>query len=192
MAEMNKFTQSALGLATGIVFGALLQRGGLADSRTIVGQLTGDDNRVAKTMGTAIAVGALGHRLLRLRGLTTVDPKPMNPVGLVGGAVLFGAGMAVSGYCPGTAAAAAGSGRREGVWAMAGMFAAAAVFVATYPRLKKVLEVGTLGRVHLLGGDPARPAPPPLDAVVRPRAARDTGLQAEPLQPQLNAGARGR
>ena len=76
----------------------------------------------------------------------------MNPVGLVGGAVLFGAGMALSGYCPGTAAAAAGSGRREGVWAMAGMLAAAAVFVATYPRLKKALEAGSLGRVTLAGG----------------------------------------
>jgi uncharacterized membrane protein YedE/YeeE len=95
----------------------------------------------------------------------------MNPVGLVGGAVLFGAGMALSGYCPGTAAAAAGSGRREGVWAMAGMLAAATVFVATYPRLKKALEAGTLGRVTVAGGTPARAATRPLDIVVRPRAA---------------------
>lgn len=180
MAEMNKLTQNLLGLATGILFGALLQRGGLADSRTIVGQLTGDDSRVAKTMGTAVAVGALGHWILRRRGLATAEPKPMNPVGLVGGAVLFGAGMALSGYCPGTAAAAAGSGRREGVWAMAGMLAAAAVFVATYPRLKKTLEVGALGRVSLLGGTPACHAPPPLDVAVRPRAAPDADCPRPP------------
>jgi len=172
MAELSKFTQNALGLATGIIFGALLQRGRLADSRTIVGQLTGDNNRVAKTMGTAVAVGALGHRLLRRRGLATTEPKPMNPVGLVGGAVLFGAGMALSGYCPGTAAAAAGSGRREGVWAMAGMLAAAVGFVATYPRLKKALEVGTLGRVNLLGGSSPVRAAPPLNVVVRPGAGQ--------------------
>jgi len=174
MAQMSKFTQNALGLATGVIFGALLQRGGLADSRTIVGQLTGDDSRVAKTMGTAVAVGALGHWLLRRRGLATAEPKPMNPVGLVGGAVMFGAGMALSGYCPGTAAAAAGSGRREGAWAMAGMLAAAAVFVATYPRLKKAVEAGSLGRVNLLGAIPVRPAPPPLDVAVRPRADAGT------------------
>lgn len=176
MTEMNQFTQNALGLATGIIFGALLQRGGLADSRTIVGQLTGDDSRVAKTMGTAVAVGAFGYRLLRRRGLATADPKPMNPVGLVGGAVLFGVGMALSGYCPGTAATAAGSGRREGIWAMAGMLAAAAAFVATYPRLKKVLEAGTLGRVNWVGGTSAFQARRPLDLVVRPRAVADTGL----------------
>ena len=169
MGQMSESTRNALGLATGIVFGALLQRGGLADSRTIVGQLTGDDARVAKTMGTAVAVGALGHRWLKRNGLTTVEPKPMNPVGLVGGAVLFGAGMALSGYCPGTAAAAAGSGRREGVWAMAGMLAAAIAFVATYPRLKKVLEAGSLGRVTVAVGTPARVAKQPLDIVVRPR-----------------------
>jgi uncharacterized membrane protein YedE/YeeE len=91
-------------------------------------------------------------------------------VGLLGGAVLFGSGMALSGYCPGTAAAAAGSGRREGVWAMAGMLAASAAFVATYPRLKKVLEAGTLGRVTLKGGTPVRIGARPLDVVVRPRA----------------------
>ena len=171
MAEMNESTRNALGMMTGILFGALLQRGRLADSRTIVGQLTGDDARVAKTMGTAVAVGALGYRWLHRRGLTTDEPKPMNPVGLVGGAVLFGAGMALSGYCPGTAAAAAGSGRREGIWAMAGMLAASTVFVSAYPRLKKALEAGTLGRVTVAGGTPARPAPEPLDVVVRPRAA---------------------
>lgn len=171
MAKMSENSRNVLGMATGILFGALLQRGGLADSRTIVGQLTGDDGRVAKTMGMAVAVGALGHRWLHRRGLTTHEPKPMNPLGLVGGAVLFGAGMALSGYCPGTAAAAAGSGRREGVWAMAGMLAAATVFVATYPRLKKVLEAGSLGRITVAGGTPARAALPALDMVVRPRAA---------------------
>lgn len=177
MTGMNKPTRNALGLAIGLAFGALLQRGRLADSRTIVGQLTGDDSRVAKTMGTAVAVGALGHRWLHQRGLTTDEPKPMNPVGLVGGAALFGAGMALSGYCPGTAAAAAGSGRREGVWAMAGMLGAAAVFVATYPRLKKVLEAGSLGRVTLKTGAAALAARQPLDVVVRPRPAGGTGSQ---------------
>lgn len=169
MAEMNEGTRNLLGLATGVLFGALLQRGRLADSRSIVGQLTGDDSRVAKTMGTAVAVGALGHRWLHRRGLATDEPKPVNPVGLVGGAVLFGAGMALSGYCPGTAAAAAGSGRREGVWAMAGMLAAATAFVASYPRLKQALEAGSLGRITAANGTSARLSTPPLNVTVRPR-----------------------
>ena len=177
MAEMTETTRNVLGLATGIVFGALLRRGGLDDSRTIVGQFTGDDFRVAKTMGSAIAVGALGHTLLVQRGLATVEPKPLNPVGLVGGSLLFGAGMAISGYCPGTAAAAAGSGRSEGAWAVAGMLAAAAAFVATYPRLKNALEAGSRGKVALFCGT-SRVRQSPFSIVVRPgmeeRASRKT------------------
>lgn len=167
MAEMHETTRSLLGLATGIAFGALLRRGGLDDSRTIVGQLTGDDSRVAKTMGSAVAVGALGHQWLLRRGQATTEPKPLNPLALVGGSLLFGAGMAISGYCPGTAAAAAGSGRREGMWAVAGMLAAAATFVATYPRLKKSLETGSRGKMLLLRGT-APASHPPLDIRVRP------------------------
>ena len=167
MAEMTETTRNVLGLATGIVFGALLRRGGLDDSRTILGQFTGDDFRVAKTMGSAVAVGALGHNLLVQRELATVEPKPMHPVALVGGSLLFGAGMAISGYCPGTAAAAAGSGRSEGAWAVAGMLAAAAAFVCTYPRLKKALEAGSSGKVVLFRGTSPSPQTP-LDINVRP------------------------
>ena len=47
---------------------------------------------------------------------------------------------------------------------------AATVFVATYPRLKKALEAGSLGRVTVAGGTPASGDKQPLDAVVRPRA----------------------
>lgn len=173
MAEMSENARSLLGLATGVVFGALLRRGGLDDSRTIVGQLTGEDSRVAKTMGSAVFVGAVGHQWLLRRGHATNEPKPLNPVALVGGSVLFGAGMAISGYCPGTAAAGVGSGRREAVWAVAGMLAAAAGFVATYPRLKSALEAGGVGKVALLGGTPPN-SRPPLNMTIRPGAGART------------------
>jgi hypothetical protein len=53
---------------------------------------------------------------------------------------------------------------------MDGMLAAATVFVATYPRLKEVLEAGSLGRMTLAGGTPSRVSGQPLDLMVRPRA----------------------
>lgn len=98
------------------------------------------------------------------------------PVGMVGGAVLFGAGMALSGYCPGTAAAAAGSGRREGLWAMGGMLAAATAFVVSYPRLKRTLEAGSLGRITAAQGSAVRVAPAPLNRTVRPRKCAETAV----------------
>ena len=47
-----------LGLATGLAFGALLQRGRLSRHEVILGQLLLRDGRVVKTMATAVAVGA--------------------------------------------------------------------------------------------------------------------------------------
>ncbi|MCB1979647.1 MAG: YeeE/YedE family protein [Burkholderiaceae bacterium] len=171
MPEKSNNARRLLGLATGVAFGALLRRGGLDDSRTIVGQLEGTDARVAKTMGSAVAVAALGHRWLLSGGQVTTEPKPLNPVAVVGGSLLFGAGMALSGYCPGTAAVAVGSGRREGAWAAAGMLVAAAGFVASYPRLKKALETGGAGKMVLLGGKPPAPRTA-LNVAVRPGAQR--------------------
>jgi hypothetical protein len=58
---------------------------------------------------TRLAISVPGHQ----GASEDLAFKPMNPVGLVGGAVLFWGGMALTGYCPGTVAVAAGSGRRD-------------------------------------------------------------------------------
>lgn len=50
----------ALGLGTGVVFGFLLQKAQVAKYRVILGQLLLRDWTVAKTMLTAVAVGAVG------------------------------------------------------------------------------------------------------------------------------------
>ena len=49
-----------LGLGTGVAFGALLQKGQVGKYDVIVDQLLLRDGRVAKVMGTAVAVGAAG------------------------------------------------------------------------------------------------------------------------------------
>ena len=102
-----------LGLLTGVAFGALLQRGRLARYDVILGQLLLRDGRVVKAMGSAVAVGAIGVHALVRRGLAKKEIKPMKVGGIVGGAALFGAGLALLGYCPGTAVAAVGEGRRD-------------------------------------------------------------------------------
>jgi uncharacterized membrane protein YedE/YeeE len=137
-----------LGLATGLAFGALLQRGRLSRYETILGQLLGKDGRVIKAMGTAVAVGGLGFQLLQRRGHAQPDLKPMKVGGVVGGAALFGAGMALMGYCPGTSVAAVGEGHRDALAGVLGMVAGAAAFVALYPKLVRWLDAGgDLGKV---------------------------------------------
>lgn len=138
-----------LGLGSGVAFGALLQKGGVARYETILQQLQLRDGRVATVMGTAAAVGALGVYALQRAGHTRLTVKPFQPVALVGGAALFGTGMALLGYCPGTGLAAVGAGRRDAAAGVLGMLAGAVVFTHLYPRLKSRLEATDLGALTL-------------------------------------------
>jgi hypothetical protein len=122
LARENKLTidqlasvgKRLLGFATGLAFGALLQRGRLSRHDVILSQLLLRDGYIVKTMATAVAVGAVGLHQLERRGITAKDVKPMKVGGVTLGAVLFGTGLAVAGYCPGTSLAAfrRGSTRR--------------------------------------------------------------------------------
>jgi uncharacterized membrane protein YedE/YeeE len=64
--------------------------------------------------------------------------KPVQLGAILVGALLFGVGMAVLGYCPGTTIAAIREGRRDAVAGFAGMLAGAAVFVAGYRQLEQL------------------------------------------------------
>ena len=138
-----------LGLGTGAVFGALLQKGKVSKYDVILDQLLLEDGRVAKTMGTAVVVGAAGVHALHRAGYAKLDIKPLQLGGVIGGGVLFGAGVAVLGYCPGTTLAAAGEGRRDAMAGALGMLAGAALFVRAYPTIRPVLEAGDHGKQTL-------------------------------------------
>jgi uncharacterized membrane protein YedE/YeeE len=53
----------------------------------------------------------------------------------VGGAI-FGVGMAILGYCPGTAVGAVGDGSRHAVFGILGGVVGAAIYAETYPWVK--------------------------------------------------------
>jgi uncharacterized membrane protein YedE/YeeE len=148
----------ALGLITGVAFGFLLQKGGVADYQTILGQLLLRNWTVVKVMGTAIAVGAVGVYGLVGSGAATLDIWPFQIGGVIVGALLFGVGLAVFGYCPGTSVTASGQGSRDAMVGVAGMAVGAGVFVAAYPSLEPVIngfgDVGKITLVELLGVSP--------------------------------------
>jgi uncharacterized protein len=117
-----------LGLFTGFLFGFLLQKGRVSDRRVIVGQFLLRDFTVMKVMLTAIVVGGAGVYAMKAAGLTKLFVKPAQMAALPLGGLIFGVGMVLLGYCPGTAIAAAGEGKRDAWLGLAGMLAAAAVF----------------------------------------------------------------
>lgn len=131
--------QLILGLLTGIAFGFFLQKGRVAKFEVILGQLLLKDWTVVKIMATAIAVGSVGVYALVAMGMATLHIKPALLGGVIAGGLLFGAGMAVFGYCPGTGVAASGAGHRDAIVGVAGMLCGAAVYVALYPRLKPMI-----------------------------------------------------
>lgn len=141
-----------LGLATGILFGFLLQKGRVAKFSVIVGQFLLKDWTVVKIMGTAVVVGSVGIYALVAAGQASLHVKPLLLGGVLLGGALFGAGMTVLGYCPGTTVAACGEGRRDAMVGVLGMLAGALAFVAAWPALQPVVKgLGDAGKVTLPG-----------------------------------------
>lgn len=121
-----------LGLLTGIVFGFLLQKGRVAKYQTILDQFRLKDWTVVKVMGTAVVVGSVGIYALLPTEAVSLHIKPLWVGGIVVGGILFGLGMAVLGYCPGTGVAACGEGRRDAMVGVLGMLAGAGVYIGLY------------------------------------------------------------
>lgn len=141
-----------LGLITGILFGALLQQGRVLRFEKQVGAMLLKDMTILKFMLSAILVGAVGITLLVATGQVQPSVKStLVGANLIGG-LLFGAGWAVMGYCPGTALGALGEGRWHAVWAILGMLVGAALYAEAYPAMKAtVLNWGDLGKLTLPG-----------------------------------------
>jgi uncharacterized membrane protein YedE/YeeE len=139
-----------LGLVTGILFGFLLQKGQVAKFEVIVGQFLFRDWTVVKIMGTAVVVGSVGVHALVMADMASLHIRPAQLAGVLFGAVCFGIGMAVLGYCPGTSVAACGEGRRDAMIGVLGMFAGAALYVALYEQIAPLTQsLGDWGKVTL-------------------------------------------
>lgn len=125
------------GVLTGLVFGFLLQKGGVTRYQVIIGQFLFKDFTVLKVMLTAIVTGAIGIYGMRAMGMDFplhIKPAAMAPV-LVGG-LIFGVGMALLGFCPGTGMAALGDGARDAWPGVIGMLVGGGVFAAFYPSIQ--------------------------------------------------------
>jgi uncharacterized membrane protein YedE/YeeE len=117
------------GSVVGFIFGFLLQKGGVARAQVIIEQLLLRNFTVLKIILTAIVVGGFLLYGARDFGLLQVVPIKQLPsyMHLYGG-LIFGVGMALLGYCPGTCLAAAGQGARDAWWGIGGMMVGALVY----------------------------------------------------------------
>ncbi|QOY90763.1 YeeE/YedE thiosulfate transporter family protein [Paludibaculum fermentans] len=144
-----------LGLFTGFLFGFFLQKGHVAKFRVIAGQFLLRDFTVLKTMLTAIVVGGIGVYALKAMGLATLHVKPAQLVAVTIGGLVFGVGMVLLGYCPGTGVAAAAEGQRDALFGILGMILGSAVFAEFYgiisTSIMKWYDLGPVTIPDLLG-----------------------------------------
>lgn len=138
------------GAVLGLAFGFLLQKGGVGKFNILIGQLLLQDWTVAKIMLTAIIVGMVGVFPLHHFAKVNLHIKPTRIGSNVIGGLVFGAGFALIGYCPGTAAVALGQGSWDALFGMAGLVAGSWIFAELSAGLKRTVEKwGELGKVLL-------------------------------------------
>ncbi len=139
-----------LALVAGLVFGFLLQKGGAAKFNILIGQLLLQDWTVAKIMLSAIIVGMLGIYPLHQAAKVNLHLKPTKLGPNIIGGLIFGAGFALMGYCPGTAAAALGQGNWDALFGMVGLVVGSYVYAEMSGWLKKTGEKwGDFGKITL-------------------------------------------
>ncbi len=141
------------GLAFGVVFGFLLQKGGVTKYDVIVGQLLLTDHTVIKIILTAVVTGMLGIYAMKSLGWVELQVKSGSAGMNIIGGLIFGVGFAVLGYCPGTIAGAIGNGYLDAlIGGVAGILIGAGIFAALYPRLiRGILQKGYFGDLTLPG-----------------------------------------
>jgi len=142
--------QRVLGLLFGVVFGFLLQKGGVAKYEVLMGQFLLTDFTVIKVILTAIIVGMLGIFALRALGLVKLHVKPTRYAANIAGGLLFGVGLSVLGYCPGTGIAALGQGNFDAVAGILGLMAGSYFYAETSDYLASTLQkIGNRGDIML-------------------------------------------
>lgn len=139
-----------IALFLGVFFGFSLNKAGLTKYHKIVNVFRFTDLAVLKFMMTALVVSMTGLYALRGLGLVTFPAAPATYIvgNLIGGLV-FGVGMALSGYCPGTCAAGSGEGKLDYlIPGMLGFLVGAALFGLTYQQVfPKISALANSGNV---------------------------------------------
>ncbi len=126
-------------LIFGFLFGAILQYAKLNKYNTISGLATLDNLAVAKAIVVAIGIGAILLNVEISLGLASYHVKPIFLGGIILGGLIFGIGMAILGYCPGTLAISLGEGSADALVGIVGGLTGGVVYTILLPVVQDVL-----------------------------------------------------
>lgn len=131
-------TTLVLAIVLGVAFGIVLERIGAANPSVIGRMLTLTNLNLAKAILLAIGTGSALMFAGQMAGLVDVGHMSVKAAyaGVLIGGLMLGAGWALAGYCPGTGVVAAGAGRKDALFFLAGGLLGAAAYMVTYPMWK--------------------------------------------------------
>src|SRR5262245_27593851 len=115
-------------LATGVVFGFMLQRGGFCLTRAIANAALSGDTMLARAYVLALLIAMVGVQALDAAGLVEIPIRPLHWLANIVGGLLFGAGMILAGGCSGSTWYRVGEGA-IGAWVVLLGFAIGATTV---------------------------------------------------------------
>ncbi len=138
----------------GAVFGLLIQYANLNRFDVISKQATLKDNTVAKTILLAVGLGAVLLSIVMGAGWASFHVKPFVTGGIIIGGLVFGAGMAILGYCPGTLAISLGEGSLDAFVGILGGLTGGFLFTVLLPSIKGILgpNLGKISLYSITGG----------------------------------------
>jgi uncharacterized protein len=136
----------------GIGFGFFLERAGFGNGRKLAAQFYFTDLTVFKVMFTAIVTAMVGIFYLSWIGwldLSLVYVSDTYLLPQVVGGLILGVGFVIGGYCPGTSAVAAATGRYDGMVYLAGILAGLFLFGEFFPLVDGFYTATPMGRITL-------------------------------------------
>ncbi len=152
MTKTKNTNRLLQGLVIGIIFGFLLQKGGVTKYDVIMGQLRLTDFTVIQIILTAIVVTMLGISIFYPKGQIKVETKAGSIKNATIGGLMFGLGFGILGYCPGTIAGAIGNGYVDAMTGgLIGIILGTVVFAQLYSWLndKKILTTDKFSEFSL-------------------------------------------
>ena len=141
-------------LLFGFLFGAILQTAKLNKYNTISGMARLEDFTVAKAIAVAVGVGAILLSIEIGLGYASFHVKPLLLVGIGFGGLIFGAGMAILGYCPGTMPVSLGEGSMDALVGIIGGICGGIAYTLIQPSIQGILgpDLGKLSLEAAMGG----------------------------------------
>lgn len=125
---MSVLNAVLIGLATGVVFGFVLEKSRVFEPGVIVGQMQLKNFLMLKVFLSAVITGLIVLAVLNGMFGVKLSLKPLvYKADMIGGLIL-GIGIALAGACPGTTLAQIGAGYRDAIFTLVGGIAGAITY----------------------------------------------------------------